>query len=337
MQSIKQNLWLIIICMLVAVIFPFWGAISIVISLILGHYLIPILKRLKAGQSIREDGPQSHLVKNGTPTIGGLIFIFTVLLVSILSRNLNPDVLMVLFSTLAFGAVGFIDDYIKVVKKRNLGLTAKQKLLLQILAAVILLAYQYSGGTESTNILLPISLSKFNIPALIYIPFIIFVVVGTVNSVNLTDGLDGLSSGVTIICMTFFGIAAVKLNHLAIASLCLVFACSLIGFLFYNKYPAKVFMGDTGSLALGGAISAIAILLNMPLILPIAGGIYFIETLSVIIQVISFKTTGKRIFLMAPLHHHFEQLGWSETRVVWTFYIIELIMCLISYLIMFGW
>lgn len=337
MQSIKNNLWLILTCIVVAVMLPYWAAISIVISLVLGHYLIPILKRLKAGQAIRVDGPQSHMIKNGTPTIGGVIFLSTILLVSVLSGNLNSDSMVILFSTIAFGAVGFIDDYIKVVKKRNLGLTAKQKLALQILVAVIILIYQYAGETGATDLLIPITLSRVSIPVYIYVPFIIFVVVGTVNSVNLTDGLDGLSSGVTIIFMIFFTIVAMKLEKYEISFLCMIFACSLIGFLFYNKYPAKVFMGDTGSLALGGAVSAIAILLNLPLILPIAGGIYFIETLSVIIQVISYKTTGKRVFLMSPLHHHFEELGWSETKVVWTFYIVEIILCLISYLMIFGW
>lgn len=337
MQSIKNNLWLIIVCIAVAYAFPIWGAISIVVSIILGHYLIPILRRLKAGQAIREDGPQTHLVKSGTPTIGGIIFLFTVIIVNVLARNLNLDSLMILFSTLAFGAVGFIDDYIKVVKKRNLGLTAKQKLLLQIFVAVVLLVYQYSGEAGATDIINPFTMNRISLPMILYVPFIIFVVVGTVNSVNLTDGLDGLSSGVTIICMAFFGIVAYKLQNIGIALFCLIFVGALIGYLFYNKYPAKVFMGDTGSLALGGAVSAIAILLNLPLILPIAGGIYFIETLSVIIQVISFKTTGKRVFLMSPLHHHFEQLGWKETKVVKTFYFVELVLCLISYFMIFGW
>lgn len=335
MQSIKNNMWLIVVCITVAAAFPIWGAISIVISLILGHYLIPILRSLKAGQSIREDGPQTHLVKSGTPTIGGVIFLFTIIIVNVLARNLNLDSLMILFSTLAFGAVGFIDDYIKVVKKRNLGLTAKQKLFLQIFVACVLLAYQYSGEAGSTDIIIPISMSRINLPVFLYIPFIIFVVVGTVNSVNLTDGLDGLSSGVTIICMTFFGVVAYKFQNMGIAMFCLIFASALVGFLFYNKYPAKVFMGDTGSLALGGAVSAIAILLNLPLILPIAGGIYFIETLSVIIQVVSFKTRGKRVFLMSPLHHHFEQLVWKETKVVAVFCAVELLLCVISYFMIF--
>lgn len=308
--------------------------LGIVFSLIFGKIMIPILKSLHAGQSIREDGPQSHLVKSGTPTIGGLIFLVSVILVTLITANFKLSVLMILFSTLAFGTVGFIDDYIKVVKKRNLGLRAYQKLLLQILTAVILIIYQYNSKNMGTDLYIPF-LKDYRSIGFLYVPFIIFVIVGTVNSVNLTDGLDGLSSSVTIICLLFFNVVAVKFQRYEIAFFCLALAGALIGFLFYNKYPAKVFMGDTGSLALGGAISAIALLLNVPLILPIAGGIYFIETLSVIIQVISFKTRGKRVFLMSPLHHHFEHKGWHERKVVAVFSLVELILCIISYLILF--
>lgn len=308
--------------------------ISFVVALILGRVFIPMLKKLKAGQSIREDGPQTHLVKGGTPTMGGIIFLSSLLIGTLLSRNFTMESLMLIFSTFAFGAVGFIDDYIKVVKKRNLGLTAKQKLIMQIIAALILVFYQYNSNDLSTSVVLPFSGRVANM-GLMYIPFILFVVVGTVNSVNLTDGLDGLSSGVTIILLSFFAVVSHKLGRTSVEIFCIVLAGSLLGFLFFNKYPAKVFMGDTGSLALGGAVSAIAVLLNLPLILPIAGGIYFIETLSVIIQVVSFKATGKRVFLMAPLHHHFEQKGWKETKVVAVFYIVEIILCIISYFILF--
>ncbi|MBP2025828.1 phospho-N-acetylmuramoyl-pentapeptide-transferase [Peptoniphilus stercorisuis] len=308
--------------------------VAVIISAILGNLIIPMLKKLKAGQSIREDGPQTHLVKGGTPTMGGIIFLSSLLICTLVSRNFTMESAMLIFSTFAFGIVGFIDDYIKVVKKRNLGLNAKQKLLLQVLTAVILLVYQYNAKNLSTNVILPFSGRSVSM-GLIYIPFILFVVVGTVNSVNLTDGLDGLSSGVTVILLLFFAIVAHKLERTSIEIFCIILAGSLIGFLKFNRYPAKVFMGDTGSLALGGAVSAVAVLLNLPLILPIAGGIYFIETLSVIIQVVSFKTRGKRVFLMAPLHHHFEQKGWKETKVVAVFYTIELILCIISYFILF--
>lgn len=308
--------------------------LGFVLSIVLGRLIIPILKRLHAGQSIREDGPQSHLVKSGTPTIGGLIFLASVIITSLVTANFKLSVLMILFSTLAFGAVGFIDDYIKVVMKRNLGLRAYQKLLLQILVAVILIIYQYNSKEMGTDLYIPF-LKDYRSIGFLYIPFVIFVIVGTVNSVNLTDGLDGLSSSVTIICLIFFNFVAIKLQRYEIAGFCLALAGALMGFLHYNKFPAKVFMGDTGSLSLGGAISAIALLLNVPLILPIAGGIYFIETLSVIIQVISFKTRGKRVFLMSPLHHHFEHKGWHEKKIVAVFSLVEVILCVISYLILF--
>lgn len=313
---------------------PMYFTIAVIISIIMGYILIPMLKKLKAGQSIREDGPQSHLVKGGTPTIGGLIFIFTLIIVTLISGNLGSQSLMIIFSTLSFGLVGFIDDYIKVVKRRNLGLTAKQKLFFQILVTLILVFYQYKSKNLNIDLIIPIIGKSFSL-GFMYIPFILFVVVGTVNSVNLTDGLDGLSSGVTIITLIFFGIVSHKLERYEISLFCFILAGSLLGFLYFNKYPAKVFMGDTGSLALGGAVSAVAVLLNLPLILPIAGGIYFIETLSVIIQVISFKLTGKRVFLMAPLHHHFEEKGWKETKVVFVFYLVQLILCIISYRMLF--
>ena len=308
--------------------------LGLILSLIFGRILIPILKKLHAGQSIREEGPKSHMVKSGTPTIGGLIFLFSAIITTLVTGNFKVSVFMILFSTLAFGAVGFIDDYIKVVMKRNLGLRAYQKLFLQILTAVILIIYQYNSKNMGTDLYIPF-LKDYRSIGVFYIPFIIFVIVGTVNSVNLTDGLDGLSSSVTIICLLFFNVVAVKFQRYEIAAFSLALAGALIGFLFFNKYPAKVFMGDTGSLALGGAISAIALLLNVPLILPIAGGIYFIETLSVIIQVVSFKTRGKRVFLMSPIHHHFEQKGWHEKKIVAVFSLVELILCIISYLILF--
>ena len=308
--------------------------LGLIFSLIFGRIFIPMLKRLHAGQSIREDGPQSHMKKSGTPTIGGLIFLASAIITTLVTGNFKVSVLMILFSTLAFGAVGFIDDYIKVVKKRNLGLRAYQKLLLQIITAVILIIYQYNSKNMGTDLYIPF-LKDYRSIGAFYVPFIIFVIVGTVNSVNLTDGLDGLSTSVTIICLLFFNVVAVKFHRYEIAAFCLALAGALMGFLVFNKYPAKVFMGDTGSLALGGAISAIALLLNVPLILPIAGGIYFIETLSVIIQVVSFKTRGKRVFLMSPLHHHFEQKGWHEKKVVAVFSLVEFILCIISYLILF--
>lgn len=304
--------------------------ISFFITLILGPIIIPMLKRLKVGQSIREEGPKSHLKKNGTPTMGGIIIFIALVITLVTSGMLNKDMYVLLFATFGFGLIGFVDDYIKVVKRRNLGLKAYQKLIGQIVLAIILAIYQCSTSVLGTKLIVPFLSNQYIDLGILYIPFIVFVVVGTVNSVNLTDGLDGLASGVTLIVLSFFGIVALTwgMSSISIFSTALAGAC--LGFLIHNAHPAKVFMGDTGSLGLGGAVSAIAILLNIPLIIPIVGGIYFIEALSVIIQVISFKITGKRVFLMAPLHHHFEQKGWKETKVVAVFWTITVILCLIG-------
>ncbi len=304
--------------------------ISFFITLILGPIIIPMLKRLKVGQSIREEGPKSHLKKNGTPTMGGIIIFIALVITLVTSGMLNKDMYVLLFATFGFGLIGFVDDYIKVVKRRNLGLKAYQKLIGQIVLAIILAIYQCSTSVLGTKLIVPFLSNQYIDLGILYIPFIVFVVVGTVNSVNLTDGLDGLASGVTLIVLSFFGIVALTwgMSSISIFSTALAGAC--LGFLIHNAHPAKVFMGDTGSLGLGGAVSAIAILLNIPLIIPIVGGIYFIEALSVIIQVTSFKITGKRVFLMAPLHHHFEQKGWKETKVVAVFWTITVILCLIG-------
>lgn len=309
-------------------------ALGTIISIIMGPVIIPVLKSMKAGQSIREEGPKTHITKSGTPTIGGLIFLFSFLIVNILLRNFTTDILIVLFATFAFGTIGFIDDYIKVVKKRNLGLTAIQKLILQIVFCLVVLYFQYNSKDLSTDVYVPF-IKRMVSFGVFYIPFIVFVIVGVVNSVNLTDGLDGLSSGVTIIVLLFFSIVSYKMGRFSITIASLGLAGALLGFLKFNRFPAKVFMGDTGSLALGGVVSAIAVLLNIPLILPIACGVYFMETLSVILQVMSFKLRGKRIFLMSPLHHHFEQKGWKETKVVRVFYLAEIICCVISYFLIF--
>ena len=313
---------------------PISFGLGLIFSLIGGHYFIPMLRRLHAGQEIREDGPQSHLVKAGTPTIGGVIFLTSAILATVVTKNLTYEALVLFISTLGFALVGFVDDYLKVVHKRNLGFTARQKLLAQILIAVVLYVLIRTSDGLSTSMLIPGTGNTWEM-GFMFIPFIIFVVVGTVNSVNLTDGLDGLSSSVTIIVMLFFALVSYKMGRSSIALFCLVLAGALLGFLFYNKYPAKVFMGDTGSLALGGAVVAVAILLNLPLLLPICCGIYFIETLSVIIQVVSFKTRGKRVFLMSPIHHHFEHKGMNEVQIVGLFSIVEIVLCVISYFLIF--
>lgn len=311
--------------------YPFIVAIimSFVIALILGFPCIPLLKRLKAGQSIRQDGPQSHLSKAGTPTMGGLFLIAAAVVTTLVVEKPSPDILILISSTILFGIIGFIDDFIKVVLKRNLGLRAWQKLLLQILVAVALAVYQLKVSAFGTSIFLPF----FNVNVdlgFFYIPFIVFFVVAVTNSVNLTDGLDGLASGVTVLVCLFLGITAVGFAYEGIGVYAGAVTGACLGFLIYNHKPAKVFMGDTGSLALGGAISAISILMNVTLIIPFAGGIFVAEALSVIIQVLYFKKTRKRFFRMAPLHHHFEESGWSEQRVVWVFYLITLLLCVFS-------
>ena len=304
--------------------------ISFVITLILGPIFIPMLTKLKIGQSIRKEGPKSHYKKSGTPTMGGIIMIIALIITTLTSGMVNSDTFILLLSTIGFGLIGFIDDFIKVVKKRSLGLKPYQKLIGQIVLAVILAVYQSRTSMLGTKVIIPFIENKYLDLGIFYVPFIAFVVVGTVNSVNLTDGLDGLASGVTLIVLSFFGLVALNwgMSSIGIFAAALTGAC--LGFLIYNVYPAKIFMGDTGSMALGGAVSAIAILLNLPLIIPIAGGVYFAEALSDIIQVTSFKLTGKRVFLMAPLHHHFEQKGWKETKVVGVFWTATVILCLIG-------
>lgn len=302
-----------------------------ILAIIAGPIFIPWLHNLNAEQSIREDGPKSHLKKGGTPTIGGIIFLTAVIIAVIVFKVFDKNIIIIMLSTYLFALIGFIDDYIKVVKKRNLGLTAKQKLAFQLLASVIVIVFQYRLAPLPTNIFIPF-IKRYIDLGFLYIPFIIFVIIGTTNSTNLTDGLDGLSSGVTIITMIFLTIMAKAVNEIQVARFAAVFAGALLGFLFYNKYPAKVFMGDTGSLALGGAVCGIAICLKYPLILPILGGVYFLETLSVIIQVVVFKKTGKRVFLMSPLHHHFEGKGWSEKKVVHVFYCAAIVFGLLGYL-----
>ncbi len=309
-------------------------AISFIISLILGPLIIPLLRRLKIGQSIREDGPQSHLSKSGTPTMGGLI-IFASLIITVFSsgqRILTKDIILLTVTTLGFGLIGFLDDYIKIVKHRNLGLRAYQKFLAQVLLALVLAIYQSKTSAFETKIIVPFLTDQYLDLGPLYIPFIVFVVVGTVNSVNLTDGLDGLASGVSIIVLAFFSLVAISwgMESLPIAVFSSALAGACLGFLIHNAHPAKVFMGDTGSLGLGGAIAGIAILMKLPLILPIVGGIFFVETLSVIIQVASFKLTGKRVFLMSPLHHHFEHKGWKETKIVGVFWTVTVILCIIG-------
>lgn len=304
-------------------------AVAFLITLILGPLLIPLLKKLKVGQSIREEGPKSHYKKSGTPTMGGIIIVIALLLTVFTSGLVNKDMYILILATLGFGLIGFIDDFIKVVLKRSLGLRAYQKLIGQIILAVILAVYQSRVSVIGTELIVPFLNTNIDL-GVFYIPFIAFVVVAVVNSANLTDGLDGLASGVTLIILSFFSLVALNMQMPSVAMFAAALAGACLGFLRFNSYPAKVFMGDTGSMALGGAVAGIAVLLNLSLIVPIVCGIYFAEAISVIIQVLSFKLFGKRVFLMSPLHHHFEYKGWKETKIVVVFWSVTLILCLIG-------
>lgn len=307
----------------------FSAVVAFLIVLLLGPLVIPALKKFKFGQSIREEGPKSHQVKAGTPTMGGVMFIIALIITSIVvTRSMTGALIVALVTTVGYGIIGLLDDSLKIIRKKNLGLRAYQKLIGQVTFALILTIFAYKN--IGSDIHIPFT-SYFVDFGWFYIPFMVFVIVGATNSVNLTDGLDGLASGVTLIICVFFAVVTYGLGKGDLSVFCGAIAGALLGFLKYNSYPAKVFMGDTGSLALGGAISALAVLLKMPLILLIVGFIYVIETLSVIIQVTSCKLTGKRVFKMAPIHHHFEHIGWHETKIVAVFCIITAICCLIGF------
>ena len=305
--------------------------ISFLISVVFCPILIPFLRKLKFGQTEREEGPQSHLKKNGTPTMGGLVILASILLTSLIYIGKFTEILPVLFMTLGFGLIGFLDDYIKVVKKRSLGLTPLQKMALQFIVTGVFIYYYFKIAGLDTSIKIPfVSGDGFVMPTWLFIIFVFIVVLGTVNGVNFTDGLDGLASGVTVIVATFFTIAALSLNP-SMTPITGAVVGSLLGFLLFNTYPARVFMGDTGSLALGGFVSSIALMLHMPLFIVIIGLIYLVEVLSVILQVGYFKLThGKRIFKMEPIHHHFELCGYSETQVVAAFSIVTALLCLVG-------
>ena len=290
------------------------------------------LKKLKFGQYVRDDGPQSHLKKTGTPTMGGVIILITIVIVSLFYLEDFPYILPILFCTVGFGIIGFLDDYIKVVMKRSEGLSPFQKLLGQIMVTAIFGYYLVNYTNVGTTMLIPFTggfeSGQFLEVSYLFIPILFFVTLGTVNGVNFTDGLDGLASSITLLVATFFAVVAIGINS-GVAPITCIVAGSLLGFLVYNVYPARVFMGDTGSLALGGFVVSTAYMLEIPLFIPIVGFIYFVEVLSVIIQVLYFKISGgKRIFKMAPLHHHFELSGWSETKVVAIFSIITTILCI---------
>ena len=306
-----------------------------VLSALIGFLLLPVLRALKAGQSIREVGPTWHNSKAGTPMMGGLFFIFGAILciVGNLPVMVDYTVLYVLALSLCFGLVGFLDDFCKAKFKRNLGLTSIQKALLQMAVSAIFVYLLYLQGTLSSNIYIPFFNITFYIHPLLYVFFAMFVMIGCDNAVNITDGVDGLCGSVTLPVMIFFTAAAFAMGKYDLAILPASLVGGLVAYLFFNWHPAKVFMGDTGSLFLGGVVCAMAFALDMPLILIVVGLVYIIETLSVILQVGYFKLThGKRIFKMSPIHHHFEMCGWNEVKIVLVFTAVSALMCVIAWL-----
>jgi phospho-N-acetylmuramoyl-pentapeptide-transferase len=328
-----------------------WAALTaLVISFILGPWLIEKMRQIKLGQFIREEGPKSHQQKAGTPTMGGILINIAILIPTVLWADiLNPYIWIILFVTFAYGAIGFVDDYRKLAKKQNLGLTAKEKFTAQIavaLAAGLAIAYLPSiHNNYSTSITFPF-IKHFAItlgPA--YLILIVIILVGASNAVNLTDGLDGLAIGTTLIAAVTYTILTYAAGNFRVADylrlawvpqagelavFCGAMAGACLGFLWFNAHPAEIFMGDVGSLALGGAIGCIAVIIKQEILLVLVGGLFVLEALSVILQVASFKLTGRRIFKMSPLHHHFELSGWRETKVVVRFWIIAIIFALIS-------
>jgi len=301
-------------------------------NIILCPIVIPYLTKLKFGQSVRDDGPKTHLRKAGTPTMGGIMILLAFLLASLLFVRGNPEAAGLIMVTLGFGVIGFLDDYIKVVKRRSLGLRAYQKMLGQILVTLAFVAYVYALPGFDTRIMLPFMPGTYWDLGVFYAPFISFVMLGAVNGANFTDGLDGLAAGVTVLIAAFFLFVAWSVES-PILPVTGAAVGSLLGFLLFNSHPAKVFMGDTGSLALGGFVAGAAILLGMPLFLGIVALVYVVEVGSVILQVGYFKLSGgKRLFKMAPIHHSFELSGWPETKVVSFFYIVTAILCLVGYL-----
>ena len=299
-------------------------------SAVLCPLLIPFLKRLKFGQQVRDDGPKEHLKKNGTPTMGGILIMIAVVITSLLYVRDFPKIIPILFLTLGFGLIGFVDDYIKVVLRRSMGLRAWQKMLGQFVVTGIFTYYVINYTDVSLAMKIPFWADHYLDFGIFNIPVLFFIVIGTVNGTNFTDGLDGLASSVTVIVATFFTVVAIGVGSGIEPITCAVVG-ALLGFLLFNVYPASVFMGDTGSLALGGFVASTAYMLQMPLFILIVGLIYLVEVLSVMIQVTYFKKTGgKRIFKMAPIHHHFELCGWSETRIVAVFSIATTILCLVA-------
>lgn len=311
--------------------YTLWSVlVSFFLTVIIAKYSIPYLRKFKLGQNIRDDGPQSHLSKAGTPTMGGVFFVVAIILTTFCLGNFSREVFSVLIGMLGFTFIGFLDDFFKLVMKRSLGLTEIQKLIIQfVISIVVIIFIELVVGTDLTYQLVPFVKNPIHFGWIIY-PIVIFVMIGTANATNLTDGLDGLSSSVSI--PVFLGLAVISSSRYpSVGVFSLVFMASLMGFVLFNSYPARVFMGDTGSMALGGAIATICILNGMIFYLPIIGGIYVIEALSVIIQVVSYKTRNKkRVFLMSPIHHHYELKGYKEPQIVTAFAVISGILSIIA-------
>lgn len=304
--------------------------LSFLVSVLLGPVIIPFLKRLKAGQTVRDEGPKSHLKKNGTPTMGGILILSAMIVTSLFYMEDYPEIKPILLMTLGFGLIGFLDDYIKVILKRSMGLTPIQKMAGQLVVTGLFAYYLLKCTDISLAAKIPFMPGKELDLGWLNIPLLFFIVIGTVNGANFTDGLDGLAASVTVLAASFLSAAAIGTGTRIEPVTCAV-AGALLGFLLFNVYPASVFMGDTGSLALGGFVAAAAYMMQLQLFIPIIGFIYLIEVVSVILQVLFFKLTGgRRLFRMAPLHHHFELGGWSETRIVAFFSVVTAILCLVA-------
>lgn len=309
--------------------------VSFLVVAVSGPFIIPMLKKFKFGQNIRNEGPKSHLAKNGTPTMGGVMILLAIIVGTVVFSKFTTSVVIALLLTLGHAGIGFIDDYIKVVKKRSLGLTAKQKLILQILIAACYLGYMTFNALLDTSVVIPATHIAFDLGWVYYV-FAFLLLLGATNAVNLTDGLDGLASSVTIPVMFIYSVIAYWTGDLSLAYFGISVVGSCLGFLLFNKYPAKVFMGDTGSLALGGAVAAMALLTKTELLLVIIGGVYVMEALSVILQVGSFKLRhGKKIFKMSPIHHHFELSGWSEIKIVIIFTFLSFLLSMVGLILYF--
>jgi phospho-N-acetylmuramoyl-pentapeptide-transferase len=321
-------------------------AVAFGIAVIMGPIIIPVLRRLKFGQSIREEGPQAHLKKAGTPTMGGVIILTALVMTAIPFSSfvllnskdqqvINADLFFLAFATLGYGILGFLDDYIKVVMKRNLGLTANQKLLGQLFIGLVLfwVLMQVRASAEGPGFIFEVTLpgTDFTIELTYgYLPLLLLMMIGASNAVNLTDGLDGLLAGTAACAYGAYAVIGMMQSNYTVAIFSTAVVGALLGFLVFNAHPAKVFMGDTGSLALGGGIAALAVITKTELLLPIIGGVFVVEALSVMIQVTSFKLRGKRVFRMSPLHHHFELSGWSEWRVVTTFWLVGFLLAVLG-------